>query len=99
MADDAFRIGVAPHTSARVIAAQYQPVRAAVQEAVGTRTDIVTAPDFNVFIREAAARKYDLVITTGHQAALLRQDAGYLPLVTYQADFTAKAVVKMTSLA
>ena len=90
---ESFRIGVAPHTSARVIIEQYQPVRAALQNALGVPVEIITAPDFTEFARRALALEYDMAITTAHQAELLRADAGYLPVVTYAADFRAVVVV------
>jgi len=95
-AEEIFRIGIAPHTSPRVIVEQYQPVRAAIEQAVGGPAEVITAPDFTEFARRALAGQYDLVITTAHQAELLRADAGYLPLVTYSADFRAVVVVSAT---
>ena len=96
-ADEPFLVGVAPHTSARVIIEQYQPVRGALAAALGRPVEIVTAPDFTEFARRAVAQEYDIAVTTGHQAELLRADAGYLPLVTYKADFRAVLVVERTS--
>lgn len=94
---DMFVVGVAPHTSARVIIEQYQPVRAALAKALGRPVDIVTAPDFTEFARRAIAQDYDIAVTTGHQAELLRADADYAPLVTYQAEFLATLVVAAQS--
>lgn len=91
-AEQAFRIGIAPHTSARVIIEQYQPVRRAVEAALGRPVEIVTAPDFTAFARRAMDQEYDIAVTTGHQAEMLRKDAGYLPLLTYKADFRAVVV-------
>ena len=96
-AADSFRIGVAPHTSARVIIAQYQPVRAALEAALGDPVEVITAPDFTEFARRAVAGEYDLAITTAHQAELLRADAGYLPLLTYTADLRSVVVVPAAS--
>ncbi|HLO77201.1 MAG TPA: phosphate/phosphite/phosphonate ABC transporter substrate-binding protein [Magnetospirillum sp.] len=96
-AGEAFLVGVAPHTSARVIIEQYQPVRAALAQALGRPVEIVTAPDFTEFARRAVAQEYDVAVTTGHQAELLRADAGYAPLVTYKADFLAVLVVDRES--
>lgn len=90
--EQALRIGIAPHTSARVIVEQYQPVRRAVEQALGRPVEIVTAPDFTAFARRALDQDYDVAVTTGHQAQLLRKDAGYLPLLTYKADFRAVVV-------
>lgn len=92
-AADTFVIGVAPHTSARVILEMYQPLRKYLEKTLGYTVDVVTAPDFTEFARRGMAKSYDLAITTGNQARLLQTDAGYLPLLTYQADFKAVAVV------
>lgn len=92
-----FRVGVAPHTSPRVIVTQYQPLRAALEKALGMSVTIVTARDFTAFAQNALRNDYDLAITTAHQAALLRDDAGFVPLLTYRADFEALAIVAENS--
>ncbi len=88
-----FIIGVAPHTSARVIVEMYQPLRQYMEKALGVPVEIVTAPDFDSFARHGLAQDYDIAITTGHQARLLQVDAKYTPLLTYKADFKAVALV------
>ena len=88
-----FRIGVAPHTSARVILEMYQPLRQQLEKALGTPVEIVTAPDFTDFARRMLHQEYDIAITTGHQARLAETDAGYFPLITYSADFRAVALI------
>jgi phosphonate transport system substrate-binding protein len=82
-AQESFILGVAPHTSARVILEMYQPLRLHLEKSLGNPVEVVTAPDFNEFARRALAQEYDLAITTGHQARLLQTDANYLPLLTY----------------
>lgn len=91
--DKPFVLGVAPHTSARVILEMYQPLRRHLESRLGQPVEVRTAPDFNEFARRALAQEYDLAITTGHQARLFQTDADYLPLLTYQADFKAVALV------
>lgn len=92
-----FVIGVAPHSSARVVITQYQPVRAALAEALGRPVEVVTAPDFTEFARRALDQSYDVAVTSAPQAEMLRADAGYLPLLTYQADFLAVLIVARDS--
>ncbi|WP_051185957.1 phosphate/phosphite/phosphonate ABC transporter substrate-binding protein [Magnetospirillum fulvum] len=92
-AEDTLRIGVVPHTSARVVLEMYQPLRERLETELGRKVEIQTAPDFTSFVRRALAHDYDIAITTGHQARLLQQDADYLPLVTYSAEFRAVVVV------
>lgn len=88
-----FVLGIAPHTSARVILEMYQPLRRQLEASLKQPVEVQTAPDFTEFARRALNQEYDIAVTTGHQARLLQLDAGYLPLVTYIADFKAVALV------
>lgn len=99
IAKETLVIGVAPHTSARVILEMYQPLRQYLEKSLDMQVDIVTAPDFDTFARRGLAGDYDLAITTGHQARLFQTDAKYIPLLTYQADFKAVALVTTASTA
>jgi phosphonate transport system substrate-binding protein len=93
VAEDVFVIGVAPHTSARVILEMYQPLRVYLEKAMAMPVKVTTAPDFDVFARRGLAQEFDLAITTGQQARLLQIDAGYVPLLTYKAEFKALVLV------
>lgn len=88
-----FRLGIAPHTSARLILEMYQPLRLHLAQALGRPVEVVTAPDFTEFARRMMRLEYDLAITTGHQARLAQTDANFTPLITYSADFRAVALV------
>ena len=92
-----FHLGIAPHTSARVILEMYQPLRAQLEKALGVPVEVVTAPDFTEFAKRMLHQEYDIAITTGHQARLAQTDADYTPLITYAADFRAVALVVGTS--
>lgn len=98
-AQDVFSIGVAPHTSARVILEMYQPLRSHLEKSLGMPVEVQTAPDFTEFAKRALNQQYDIAITTGHQARLLQTDAQYMPLLTYKADFKAVAIVAKGSKA
>lgn len=97
LARDAFILGVAPHTSARVILEMYQPLRSHLEKSLGMTVEVVTATDFDSYARRALAGEFDLAVTTGHQARLLQTDVGYIPLLTYKADFKAVALVSRNS--
>lgn len=88
-----FHLGVAPHTSARVILEMYQPLRLHLEKVLGQPVAVETAPDFTEFARRAVRQEYDIAITTGHQARLYQTDAAYLPLMTYKSSFKAVALV------
>lgn len=96
-AADLLILGVAPHTSARIILEMYQPLRLHLEKEIGTPVDVVTAPDFTVFAQRGLQQEFDIAVTTGQQARLLQVDAGYLPLLTYKADFKAVALVAAAS--
>lgn len=90
---ETFVVGVAPHTSARIILEMYQPLRLHLEKALGMPVDIVTAPNFDQFALRGLDQAFDIAVTTGHQARLLQTDASYIPLLTYKADFRAVALV------
>ena len=92
-----FVIGVAPHTSARVILDMYQPLRLYMEKALNMQVEIVTAQDFDTFARRGLAQEFDLAVTTGHQARLFQTDSKYLPMLTYKAEFKAVALVAAAS--
>ena len=56
-AKDTFVIGVAPHTSARVILEMYQPLRVYMEKALGMPVEVATAPDFDTFARRGLAQE------------------------------------------
>lgn len=95
--ENTFKLGIAPHTSARVILEMYQPLRQHLERSLGVPVEVQTAPDFTEFGRRALNQEYDLAVTTGHQARLYQTDAGYLPLLTYQAEFKAVGLVAKNS--
>lgn len=88
-----FRLGIAPHSSARVILEMYQPLRVRLEKSLGMPVEVLTAPDFTEFAKRMLRQEYDIAVTTGHQARLAQTDAQYLPLLTYGADFRAVALV------
>lgn len=95
--ENALKVGIAPHSSARLILKLYQPLRLHLEQKLGTPVEIVTAPDFTEFARRALNNEYDIALTTGNQARMLQVDAGYIPLVTYKTEFKAIAIVARSS--
>lgn len=91
-----FHLGIAPHTSARVILEMYQPLRLHLEKALGQPVEVVTAADFTEFAKRMLHQDYDLAVTTGHQARLAQTDANYTPLITYSAEFRAVGLVADT---
>jgi phosphonate transport system substrate-binding protein len=88
-----FLIGVLPHTSSRVIIANYQPIRAVVERIVAQPTEIVTAPSFTAFLRRAFTQDFDLAVVSSSMAELLRSQRGYLPLLVDTSPFRVVVLV------
>lgn len=76
-------IGVLPNISARVLLAQYQPMREYLERELTRVVQISTAPDWSSFHQRTLAAEYDLLITAAHLARLAQLDRGYRPLATY----------------
>ncbi len=92
-AGDVLVIGIAPHTSPRVILEMYAPLRMYMEKTLGMSVEVVTAPNFDIFAQRGLSQEFDVAVTTGHQARLLQKDANYIPLLTYKAEFKAVALV------
>jgi len=80
-------IGVVPYNSPRAIATGYEPLRQFLQRVLQREVRLFTAPSFDEFVNRALQGRYDIALAAGHEARLLQADAGWLPLVTYQAAF------------
>lgn len=78
------QLGVLPNVSARVILANYQPIRQFLERELKRPVDVVTAPDFKTFFQRTQAGDYDIVITAANFARLAQTEAGYTPLGSYQ---------------
>ncbi len=82
-ATDSILIGIAPHSSARVILESHASLRNFLETKLGKNVEIVTAPNFSEFTRRSLQGQYDLLITSPHLALMAQEHAGYVPLTTY----------------
>jgi phosphonate transport system substrate-binding protein len=76
-------IGLLPNLSARVLLAQYQPLREFLAREWPRPVQLSTAPNWAVFHQRTLALEYDLVVTAANLARLAQVDRGYLPLLSY----------------
>lgn len=79
----ALEIGVLPNISARVLMAQYQPMREFLARETRRAVQVSTAPNWTAFHQRTLATDYDLVVTAAHLARLAQIDRGYQPLLVY----------------
>ncbi|HET9977779.1 MAG TPA: PhnD/SsuA/transferrin family substrate-binding protein [Burkholderiaceae bacterium] len=89
----ALEVGVLPNLSARVLLAQYQPMRDFLARDMQRAVQVSTAPDWAVFHRRTLALEYDLLVTAAHLARLAQLDRGWRPLLSYAPKVRALLVV------
>ena len=78
------QLGVVPNVSARVIMANYQPLRQFLERELKRPVEVVTAPDFKTFFQRTQNGEYDVVVTAANLARLAQTEGGYSPLGSYQ---------------
>lgn len=76
-------IGVLPNISARVLLAQYQPMREFLARELKRPVQVSTAPNWIAFQQRTLAQDYDVVVTAANLARLAQLDRGYVPLAVY----------------
>lgn len=76
-------IGVLPNISARVLLAQYQPMREYLTRELKQSVQVSTAPSWTTFHQRTLALEYDVVVTAANLARLAQLDRGYAPLLSY----------------
>lgn len=76
-------IGVLPNLSARVLLAQYQPLREYLARVLQRPVQVSTALTWSAFHQRTLALDYDLVVTAANLARLAQIDRGYEPLLSY----------------
>lgn len=76
-------IGVLPNISARVLLAQYAPLRDYLGRELQRPVQVSTAPSWGSFHARVLALEYDLIVTAAHLARLAQLDGGYVPLLSY----------------
>lgn len=91
-AQPAFTVGVLPNVSARVILANYQPVRAYFERELKGSVEIATAPDFRGFHERTMKGEYDLIVTAANLGRVAQLDAKWEPVAAYDPPIPALLV-------
>lgn len=79
------QLGLLPIISTRMLLRNYLPVQAYLERELRKSVELLTASDFRSFHANTQQGQYDLVVTASHLGRLAQLDAGWLPLVRYQA--------------
>jgi len=89
-------IGVLPNISARVLLAQYQPMREYLARVTGRVVQVSTAPSWTAFHQRTLGLEYDLVVTAANLARVAQLDRGFVPLLTYAPNIKGMVVFANT---
>lgn len=93
--DNTINIGIAPHSSTRVILETNQDLRVFFEKYFQRPVQIVTAKNFSEFaLRTNQGDFYDLVITSPNLAVLAEKSAQYTPMMTYTKGLTSVILAK-----
>ncbi|RXJ89022.1 hypothetical protein CRV01_10405 [Arcobacter sp. CECT 8983] len=83
--DNPIKIGIAPHSSTRVILQSHQDLKLFLENYFKRPVNILTAKNFSEFTKRSnKGTYYDLILTSPNLAVLAQRLAGYTPLMTYK---------------
>lgn len=89
-----FELGIIPYLpTARLIAA-YQPLRSHLENSLGRKVVLSTAPDFPAFLDRSLRREYDLIVLGSGLGRQAEREAGYRPLLATKRNIRALIVVR-----
>lgn len=89
---DTLTLGVLPNISARVLLAQYQPMRDYLQQTLGRPVQVVTATDFRAFAEATRDGKYDMIVTAPNLGRVAQLDSRWNPIAQYEPGIPALLV-------
>jgi phosphonate transport system substrate-binding protein len=88
-------IGIAPHSSSRVILESHQDLRVFFENYFKRPVEIITAKNFSEYAdRSNQGTFYDLIVTSPNLAVIAQQKASYLPIMTYTKGLTSVIIAK-----
>jgi len=78
-------LGLMPYLTTRALLGLYQPVASRLEQELKQPVQLVTAPDFDTFVKRVIDGEYDLVLLAPHYARLAIRDYGYSPILIHKA--------------
>lgn len=70
-------LGVAPYLSANQIMEQFSPLRKYIEETLGQKLTLISAPDVMSFVDRTSRGEYDLILTGPHMGRFAQQRNGW----------------------
>ena len=78
-------IGLMPYLSTRTLLANYQPIAVALEQELKQPIQLLTAPDFDTFVKRVLDGDYDIALLAPHYARLATREFGYNALLVHKA--------------
>lgn len=85
-------VGLMPYLSTRTLLATYQPIAAALEHALKQPVQLLTAPDFDTYLKRVVNGDYDIVLLAPHYARLATRSYDYTPLLVHRASIRGVVV-------
>lgn len=89
---ESLTLGVFPYLSANQMVEQLSPLVKRMEEALGKKITMVSAPDFMSYVERTAKGEYDLVLTAPHMGRLAQKRDGW-QLVAMSGQQTATVIL------
>jgi len=97
--EEALTLGIFPYLSANQMVDQLSPLGKRLEEALGRKVILVSAPDFMSYVERTAKGEYDLVLTAPHMGRLAQtRDGWQLVVQSGQKTATVLLVRKESSI-
>lgn len=78
-------VGLMPYLSTRTLLANYQPIAMALETALKQPVQLLTAPDFDTYVKRVVDGEYDIALLAPHFARLAIREYDYTPLLLHKA--------------
>lgn len=85
-------LGLMPYLSTRSLLATYQPIASALENELKQPVQILTAPDFDTFVKRVLIGEYDIAVLAPHYARIAITEYGYKALLIHKAPIRSVLV-------
>lgn len=85
-------LGLMPYLSTRTLLATYQPIANTLEHDLHQPVKVVTAPDFDTFVKRTFAGDYDVAVLAPHYARIAIKDHGYKAMLVHKAPIRSVLV-------
>lgn len=90
-------LGVAPYLSANQIMEQFSPLREYIEETLGQKLTLISAPDVMSFVNRTSKGEYDLILTGPHMGRFAQQRDGWQNIAQSSQKIATVLLVRHTS--